>query len=373
LNNIVIAGLVSWLMTLLIIRFNHLHAGLTADADTRGVQKFHVHPVPRIGGVSLFLSLLAVGLWLQFANPSVGTPMLWLLLAGAPAFLGGLVEDLTKRVSVLTRLLLTMISALLGYWLLEAGLNRLDLPLLDTALRWWPFSLLLTVVAIAGVANAVNIIDGFNGLAGMVCVMIFGALGYVAFMVGDVLLWSACAAMIGGLLGFLVWNYPRGLIFLGDGGAYFLGFMIGEISVLLVVRHPEVSAWFPMLLVVYPVFETLFSIYRRMVLRGVSPGLPDGVHLHTLVYKRLVRWAVGSREAGDRTSRNALTSPYLWLLSSLAIIPAVLFWRSTPVLMFFVLVFAVVYIWLYRSIVLFHVPKGFVLRKNQKKRDVERD
>ncbi len=365
MNNIVIAGLVSWLVTLLIIRFNHLHAALTADDDTLGVQKFHVHPVPRIGGIGLFLGLLAVALWLKYALPEIGTTLLWLLLAAAPAFLGGLMEDLTKKVSVLTRLLLTMISALLGYWLLEAGLNRLDLPLLDSALHWWPFSLLLTVVAIAGMANAVNIIDGFNGLAGMVCVMIFGALGYVAFMVGDLLLWGTCAAMIGGLLGFLAWNYPRGLIFLGDGGAYFLGFMIGEISVLLVVRHPEVSAWFPMLLVIYPVFETLFSIYRRVVLRGVSAGLPDGVHLHSLVYKRLVRWAVGSSAAGDITQRNALTSPYLWLLSSLAIFPAMLFWRNTYILMFFVFLFALVYIWLYRSIVIFRTPRGLVLRRHR--------
>lgn len=373
MNSIIIAALVSWLVTLLIIRFNYLHADLTADTDTGGVQKFHVKPVPRIGGTGLLLGLLAVSLWLRFINPPVGIPMLWLLLAACPAFLGGLAEDLTKRVAVLTRLLLTMISALLGYWLLEAGLSRLDIPLLDAALHWWPVSLLLTVVAIAGVANAVNIIDGFNGLAGMVCVMIFGALGYVAYWVGDVLLWSACAALIGGILGFLAWNYPRGLIFLGDGGAYFLGFMIGEISVLLVMRHPEVSPWFPMLLVIYPVFETLFSIYRKKILRGMSPGVPDGVHLHMLVYKRLVRWVVGSREASDRTSRNALTSPYLWLLSSLAIFPAVLFWRSTPILMSCVFVFSLVYLWLYRSIVLFHVPKGLVLRKNRDQLSEKKD
>lgn len=368
MNSIIIAALVSWGVILLIIRFNHLHAGLTADSDVFGVQKFHARPVPRIGGVGLFLGILAVSAWLQVVNPQMGVPMLWLLAASAPAFLGGLMEDVTKRVGVLVRLLLTMLSAILGYWLLQAGLLRLDIPLLDMALQWWPVSLLLTVVAIAGVANAVNIIDGFNGLAGVVCVMIFGALAYVSYVVGDTLLWSASAAMMGGLLGFLIWNYPRGHIFLGDGGAYFLGFMIGEISVLLVVRHPEVSPWFPMLLVIYPVFETLFSIYRKKVLRGMSPGVPDGVHLHMLVYKRLVRWAVGSREANDRTKRNALTSPYLWVLSSLAILPAILFWRSTPMLVAFVLLFSLTYVWLYRRIVRFKVPNALVYTGRDKTR-----
>ena len=365
MNSIIIAALVSWLITLLIIRFNHLHAGFTADTDTVGVQKFHARPVPRVGGFGLVFGVAAVALWLVYANRPIGAAMVWLLFAATPAFLGGLAEDLTKKVTVLARLLLTIISALLGYWLLDAGLSRLDIPLLDAALRWWPFSLLVTVIAISGLANAVNIIDGFNGLAGMVCIMILGALAYVSYWVGDVLLWSSCAALVGGLLGFLAWNYPRGLIFLGDGGAYFLGFMIGEISVLLVLRNPEVSPWFPMLLVIYPVFETLFSIYRKVVLRGISPGVPDGVHLHMLVYRRLVRWAVGSHTMADRTSRNALTSPYLWVLSSLAIAPALLFWRSTPILMFMVFLFAMVYLWFYRSIVRFHAPKGFVLHKKK--------
>ena len=366
MNSLIISALVSWLVTLLIIRFNHLHAGLTADTDTTGVQKFHAHAVPRIGGLGILLGVLSVALWLFYANRPVGVLMLSLLLAAAPAFVGGFAEDLTKRVSVLNRLLLTMTAAALGFWLLDAGLDRLDVPWLDTALRWWPVSLLLTVVAISGVANAVNIIDGFNGLAGVVCVMILAALAYVAYWCGDTFLWSTAAAVAGGLLGFLVWNYPRGLIFLGDGGAYFLGFMIGELSVLLVARNPEVSPWFPMLLVIYPVFETLFSIYRKKVLRGMSPGVPDGVHLHMLIYKRLVRWAVGSRDAIDRTHRNALTSPYLWVLSSLAVGPAVLFWRSTPMLVFFVLLFAVVYVWLYRRIVLFQSPKGMLLRKKKR-------
>jgi UDP-GlcNAc:undecaprenyl-phosphate GlcNAc-1-phosphate transferase len=367
MTSLAIAALVSWAISLWIIRYNRLHAEMTMDSMA-GVQKFHARPTPRVGGVGLYSGVAAVALYLVVRNLDIGWSMLLLLLAGLPAFMGGVVEDLTKKVSVLWRLGLTMVSAVLGYVLLGAELERLDLPFLsqwvDTALAgWWPLSLLLTVVAIGGVANAVNIIDGFHGLAGVFCLMTFCALGYVAFILGDTLLWMTCAALIGALLGFLAWNYPRGLIFLGDGGAYFLGFMAGELSVLLVMRHPEVSPWFPMLLMIYPVFETLFSIYRRKWLRGISPGVPDGVHLHTLVYRRLVRWAVGSDDVEERNSRNALTAPYLWLLSLLAIFPAMLFWRSTPILIGFVLFFALTYVLLYRRIVRFKVPKALVLRK----------
>ncbi|KVD68742.1 hypothetical protein WK15_32420 [Burkholderia ubonensis] len=92
------------------------------------------------------------------------------------------------------------------------------------------------------------------------------------------------------------------LIFPGDGGAYFIGFMLAELAILLVMRNREVSAWYPVLLFMYPIFETCFSIYRKKFVRGMSPGNPDGVHRHMLVYKRLMRrlfvaasrWAAGS-------------------------------------------------------------------------------
>jgi len=172
--------------------------------------------------------------------------------------------------------------------------------------------------------------------------------------------------MLGALGGFLIWNYPRGLIFLGDGGAYFIGYMIGALSVTMLARHPNVSAWFPLLLCIYPVFETLFSIYRKKFVRGTSPGAPDGVHLHMLVYKRLVRWAVGSSEAHLITERNAMTSPYLWVLSSMAVIPAVLFWQFQTPLIICTVLFSVSYVVLYRTLVLFRMPKWLVVKKKNR-------
>lgn len=213
-------------------------------------------------------------------------------------------------------------------------MTRLDIIGVDWLLQFGAISLICTMIAIAGAANAINIIDGYNGLAAVISAMIFAGFSYVSYYLGDRLLLITSVGMIGAIVGFLVWNYPRGLIFLGDGGAYFIGFMIGAVSVLMLARHPEVSAWFPLLLCIYPVFETLFSIYRKRFLRGQSPGMPDGVHLHMLIYKRLVRWAIGSSDARHKVQRNAMTSPYLWLLTSFAVIPAVLFWQNEYLLMF---------------------------------------
>jgi UDP-N-acetylmuramyl pentapeptide phosphotransferase/UDP-N-acetylglucosamine-1-phosphate transferase len=165
------------------------------------------------------------------------------------------------------------------------------------------------------------------------------------------------------VLGFFIWNFPAGLVFLGDGGAYFLGFYLAELAILLLHRNPGVSPMFPLLLCIYPVFETLFSIYRRRVLRGRPVGMPDGVHLHSLIYRRFMRWAAGERTARELTRRNSMTSPYLWILCMLSVIPAVLWWNSTPILAGFILLFAITYISLYWKIVRFRAPRWLVFRR----------
>jgi UDP-N-acetylmuramyl pentapeptide phosphotransferase/UDP-N-acetylglucosamine-1-phosphate transferase len=286
-----------------------------------------------------------------------------LVIAGVPAFLAGLIEDVTKSVSPRARLIATMISALVAIWLLDARIVRIDIPWLDMAIAYLPVSITITALAVAGLANAVNIIDGFNGLASMVATMMFLSISYVALQVGDALVLSIALAMAGAILGFFMWNFPGGLIFLGDGGAYFIGFALAEALVLLVARNPSVSAWYPVLMVIYPIFETLFSIYRKKMLRGMSPGIPDGVHLHMLVYKRLMRWAVSSKNERHRLRRNSMTSPYLWLLSLLAVLPATLFWSKTWILALFSAAFIIIYIWLYQSIVRFRAPRWLIFRK----------
>ncbi|MEO8248778.1 MAG: hypothetical protein ABI589_05355, partial [Burkholderiales bacterium] len=167
--------------------------------------------------------------------------------------------------------------------------------------------------------------------------------------------------MAGATGGFLVWNYPRGLIFAGDGGAYLWGVVIAMACITLVQRHAEVSPWFPVLLLIYPVWETLFSIYRKAS-RGVSPGVADALHFHQLIFRRLVRRVLDEDEARMLLMRNNRTSPYLWGFTLLTVAPAVLFWRNTTVLMLFTMLFVVTYTWIYISIIRFRVPRWLGVR-----------
>lgn len=362
-----VSFIASLVVTLLVIRYDHLHGHLSADHDMDGVQKFHAVAVPRIGGVGVLAGALIASLVSLFMEPETNQFGLLVLLCGSVAFIAGIIEDYTKKVGVKERLLATAISGLCGGFLLGGWLTRLEVPGLDYLIAIPVVSIVVTCIAISGVANAYNIIDGYNGLAGVVSIIVLLGLAYVARQVGDSQVAMISMAMVGAIAGFLVWNFPKGLIFLGDGGAYLIGFMIAELSILLVARNPTVSPWFPLLLSFYPIFETIFSMYRKKIKRGMSPGVPDGLHLHMLIYKRVVRWAVGTDCVKQKTTRNALTSPYLWVLSSFAVIPAVLFWNSTPALIGFTFVFAISYIQIYRKIVHAKVPIWMTLRRAPKK------
>lgn len=350
-------------VSLLIIHSSRSHGHLSADADLSGPQKFHATPVPRVGGVGMFAGLLtciAVAALVRHADWKLGA---LLLVCGLPAFGAGLIEDLTKRVSPGKRLLATAVSAALGIWLLNATITRTDVPGLDWLVSSAAGAWVATVFTVAGVANSVNIIDGFNGLSSMcVCLMLL-VFAYVAYQVGDTALALWALAGVGAALGFFVWNFPGGLIFLGDGGAYFLGFYLAEIGILLIARNTEVSPLFPLMVCIYPVFETVFSMYRRKIVRSVPPGLPDGIHLHSLIYRRLMRWAIGARDARTMTRRNSMTAPYLWTLCVTSLVPALAFWDSTPMIAACMLLFGLTYVALYRRIVRFKTPKWLVVSR----------
>jgi UDP-N-acetylmuramyl pentapeptide phosphotransferase/UDP-N-acetylglucosamine-1-phosphate transferase len=284
---------------------------------------------------------------------------LLLLLASLPVFVGGLIEDLTKQFSASDRLLASFAAAALGFLLMDGRVTDLALPG-SGILEFSALSFLFTVFAVGGFAHALNIVDGFNGLSGTVALLMLIALGLVAVQVGDSYVAGAAMVIGAAVVAFLLWNFPKGLIFFGDSGAYLLGFLIAELAVLLTHRNSEISPWFPLSLLLYPVVETCFSIYRKKFLRGQSPGEPDGLHLHMLIYKRLVRKA--SQRGKQGWKANALTSPYLVLLSALSIVPSVLAWGNTLLLQTTVALFTGCYVWLYWRIVRFRTPGVLVLR-----------
>lgn len=350
--SVYVAALVSFGVALLLVLTKRWHARFSMDG-LQGVQKVHLSPTPRVGGVAVILAVAAA--W-SVAAPGRAHILGALVLAGLPAFAFGLAEDLTKKVSVRTRLLATMASGVAGWSLTGVSITGLDISILDPLLGYTVVSVAFSAFAVSGVANAVNIIDGLNGLASGFVVIALAGLAMVASSAGDLDLALACLAIAAAVFGFWLVNWPWGKLFLGDGGSYFGGFSLAWASVLLIERNSGVSAFTPLLFCIHPFTEVLFSIFRRRMTR-VSPGAPDRLHLHTLVMRRVVRPWLADMYRDEPAVAKLMQNPVTGIVIAMISVPAVaagVLLKGNPILGALVcLAFMLSYVTLYARLVRF--------------------
>ena len=289
----------------------------------RGPQRIHDGHTPRVGGVAVFIGCCVIFLFLS--PPSLGASMLLCVL---PVFLIGVAEDLTNRVSALVRLLISILTAVffvsgMGVVITDTGLQAFD-----TFLQIQLLAVLLSICAITAHSHAINIIDGLNGLAAGSSAMALAAVTILAGFHGDSDLCFLALGFLAPTVGFLLLNYPRGLLFLGDGGAYFLGAVVAVLVIILPTRNPEVSSFASLLIVSYPIYETIRSYVRRSFSRTLTSMQPDDRHLHSRVFK-----LVSSKVKGPAYVRNALASAFILLFSLMSCGAAVIYHGRVDVLM----------------------------------------
>ena len=357
LTSVGIACLSSFLLCIAVVLSKPWHGVFSMD-PTQGIQKFHTAPTPRIGGIPIVLALLIT--WAN-SSPEIQTILAPILFAGTPAFLFGLAEDLTKKIGVVQRLLATMASGLLAWWITDYSLSRLDIWGVDQLMQFTFFSVVFTAFAVGGIANAINIIDGFNGYASVTCTIAFIGFALIAFRVGDQNLALVSLILAASAWGFFWVNWPFGKLFLGDGGAYFLGFALAWIAVLLIERNPSVSVFSALVICILPITEVLFSIFRRKV-RNDHPEKPDNLHFHSLLQRRyLRRWLV----KWHSLARNSLVGILMGLMGLAPALTANLIYDNTLYCVITSLVFAIGYVAVFARMVRHHwsSPIGFLILK----------
>lgn len=354
---IVVSAIAGVALTPLVIRFRSL-----GHDRVGGVQTLHVMPTSRLGGVMLAVTFLAVAALARFAGASALAAALPLTLAALPVVLVGACEDITLRIRPRYRLLAAVASAALASFIAGSVVPRVDVVAVDRLLAYSWVALPVTWFMVAGACNAMNLIDGANGLAVGTALIMFAGIALMAAGSGDAATLAPALAMIAVLAAFLCWNYPRARVFLGDAGAYFVGFMYAELAIQLVVRNDQVSAWYVIVLAGYPIVDTLFAMYRRAVLQGRPLMAPDAMHLHSLLFRRVAIPAerrASSSKAGEPMSdeslqrANARVAPRLWLHSALCFALAVQFHDNAPALVACLVAYAVFYVMRYRSLVAF--------------------
>jgi len=354
-----IPGVMTAILAMLLVMTERWHGKHSFDR-LDGVQKFHYTPTPRVGGIAIISGLMVA--WFLSPEP-VSKHLGSMLIASLPAFAAGLTEDFTKRVGIRERLLATMFSGILAWWFTGYILSHIDIAPVDYLLAFLPLSLAFTAFAVGGVANSINIIDGFNGLATGTIMICFSAFGVIAWQAGDFELAQLCVVFFSVATGFLVVNFPFGKIFMGDGGAYLLGFMLAWVAVMLPFRNATVSVWAPLLVCAYPVLETGFSMWRRHHRSGQHPGQADSLHLHSLMFCRVARVVLRN---GKPQLQNSLTALFIWPFPLLSALIAILWFSNTIVMIIGLIVCAFIYrliylrltqfVWCLRPATLSHDP-----------------
>lgn len=304
----VLSVMVGAAIIMLARRFPHI---LTPQQHLNAVQSAHQKPTPRLGGIAIFSALI---LSVPLFHGIVPERYKLLIMATSVLFIVGLAEDLTGRVPPRIRLAAAFVSSLLFIVLVELWLPRAGIPGLDALMRsWWvgvPITLMLTV----GIANGFNLIDGVNGLAGMTALIAALSLSFIADAAGLPGLSHINLMLAASLLGFLVLNFPAGKIFLGDSGAYVLGFVLSWVGIGIVANNPDVTPWAILLVLFWPVADTMLAIYRRTTTRR-SAMAPDRLHVHQLVMRVLELRGVPQRVANPMTTV---------ILMPLIVVPAIL-------------------------------------------------
>lgn len=194
---VLIGFIVSLITTLIIVQTSHLHARFTANS-LNGPQKIHQHATPRIGGVVMFVSMVVVGFLGLFEAYPISVVMLYAIV---PVFFGGLLEDLTGLASPRIRLLLAIISGVCFVWLSDFYITRVGLAPIDILLQIPVICVVLTIFSITLFTNAVNIIDGLNGLSIGTIVLTASVIATVAGGVGDTQLMAISMIFAASILG----------------------------------------------------------------------------------------------------------------------------------------------------------------------------
>ena len=277
------AFLLTLVLTPLVLKIAH-HKNWYDDPDHR---KIHSEDIPRLGGVALFVSVMAMWGAFSLLRVSVSSHFHFIDLLRYLPFLAGMViihlvgllddfANLRARYKLIGQIIAGLFVVATNYYF-----HSVQLPFAANPLVLGPVGgRLFTLLWIVGITNAVNLIDGLDGLSGGVSALISLALALSAWSLGSFTAGFMAFFLFGALAGFLVYNLPPARIFMGDSGSLFLGFSLSIIPI-LAFRGPQAPFALPLgsTLLLLPIFDTLAAILRR-IRRRIPLHFPDQEHLH---------------------------------------------------------------------------------------------
>lgn len=270
---ILIPLIISTLLTPFIKRYS-IYAKAYALENERTV---HHGKISRIGGVAIYLAFFITMAFFVSTDRALSG----IVIGGSIMFFAGLIDDLIDMKPIVKLALEIAAAIVLIYYGVSVDVIRIFGVVIDI-----PFlTVLFTVMWIAGITNAVNLMDGLDGLAGGMSVVILVVIGCLALVERRIDVVTITFILAGATFGFLIFNAHPASIFMGDCGSLFLGFMISAISLLGFKSSTIVTLALPMLLLMLPIIDTLSAILRR-TLKGMKFMQADKSHIHHLLMKQ---------------------------------------------------------------------------------------
>ena len=308
-------------------------------------QTLHKQSVSRFGGIAIFLSLLIAS---NISDESEYEFLRNLLLCTSPVFLVGFIDDMKISIPPFVRLMLIIPSSLLCYYFLGTKAESLEIPFIDLLFQYEIFVIIFICIALSGMINAFNMLDGINGLLLLFCLST--CISIIVFPQSSTSLefYYYLVALFSSILGIFILNFPLGRIFLGDGGAYFLGAAI-SVGLIKYYQSNDLSPWYVLLMLIYPLTDVIFSIARRIISK-YSALEPDNKHLHHLIYRRVKKMGFSSENLN-----HSLVTLLTFVLYFPFLLGANYFSQDTSMLQILCLIFFMFYLFIYFLL----APKDF--------------
>lgn len=265
-----------FLVSCTIYFWNWLTKNLPISNDLNSIQAIHSNNTPRLFGLFLFLFFIATNFYYDL-------DCTFFILCFLPIVTLTFLEDFYTEVFPILRLLVVIISSflLINYY---QYLPKIDILFMSNLFSDFPFIELIFFTACISVSvNGFNFIDGMNGILGFFSICALSTLFIMGFILSDIYLIKKIIYVMPFIILFMLFNYPFGKIFMGDTGAYFLGFYISHLILYIFFQYSYLFSWGAVLLLIYPAFEVLFMIVFRSF-KKLSLHKPSNTHLHSIIY-----------------------------------------------------------------------------------------
>ena len=270
----IIGTVISYLLGVFIVPVVIAVSKRNGLVDVPNERKMHVKPISRLGGVAIWSStiLTFAALVLLSYYPS-GSLLSGILIGSSLMFFLGFIDDiyqLEAKFKFVIQFLIASVVFLLGIKIDTVFSIHLNMIV----------SYIFTVLWIVGISNAVNFIDGVDGLAGSVITISAVTLGLISTSLSaDAVSALIAFILVGAVLAFLTFNFNPAKIFMGDSGALFCGFLLATLSITGIIEDTPIGIIVPMFILAIPILDISYSSLRR-ILKGVSPFHADSEHIH---------------------------------------------------------------------------------------------